>query len=74
MHVATDKPNVVKLNAGAGKVEARRSEAEGRRVLSRDLATKPNFVIEPHAQLERELFGSIGDLGATVHANDSEVA
>lgn len=73
MHVAPYKPNVVKLNAGAGKVEAWRSEAEGRWVLARDLATEPNLIIEPHSQLEGELFGTIGDLSATVHANDSEI-
>lgn len=29
MHIATNKPNVMELNAGAGKVEAGWSKAEG---------------------------------------------
>lgn len=73
MHVSAYEPNVVKLNAGTGKVEAWRPEAEGWRVLSRDLATEPNFVVNPHAKLERELIGTIGDLSATVHANYSKI-
>lgn len=73
VHIPADEPNVVKLNAGTGKVEAWRPEAEGWRVLSRDLATEPNFVVYPHAQLKGELIGTIGDLSATVHANNSEI-
>lgn len=74
MHVATHKPNVVELDAGSGEVEARRSEAEGRGVLAGDLAPEPDVVVDSHSQFEGELVRTVGDFGATVHADDGEEA
>jgi len=42
MHVATNKPNIVELNAGASKVKAGWSKTEGWRILTRYLAAEPN--------------------------------
>lgn len=70
MHIATNKPNVMELNAGASKVKAGWSETEGRRILTRYLASEPNVIIKPHPQFKREFFRSVCNFSTTVHAND----
>jgi len=72
MHVATNKPNIVELNAGASKVKAGWSKTKGWRILTRYLAAEPNVIIEPHPQFKREFFRSVCNFSTTVHANHRE--
>lgn len=74
MHITANKPYIMELNAGAGKIEARWPKAEGWRILAGYLAAEPNIVVDAHAQLKGELIGPIGDLCAAVHANHGEKA
>lgn len=74
MHVAANEPDIMELNAGACKVEARRPEAKGRRILPGDLAAEPDVIVNAHAQLKGELIRPIDDLCAAVHANHREKA